>query len=123
MKDQVEARIRVLGDRYLLHPKNRVHRLTPFEGVRERDVAKYLKIRVEALGGEVRKVRWEGRAHAPDYRVLLLKHGKSLWVETKRPGAEARRGQQREHERLRKAGDVVLVLDSIDAIDEWTEGL
>jgi hypothetical protein len=123
VKDQVEARIRVLGERYLLHPRNHVPRLTPFEGVKEREVAKYLKTRVAALGGEVRRVQWEGRAHAPDYRVLLFKHGKSLWIETKRPGEEARKGQQREHDRLRKAGDVVLVLDSIDAVDEWVEGL
>lgn len=87
----------------------------------ERDVAKHLKRVVASLGGEVRKVRWEGRAHAPDYLVLLYRHGRAEWIETKAPGETARAGQQREHDRMRRAGCVVHVLDTEERIEEWAE--
>lgn len=96
--------------------------------MRESKVEKHLVARVTALGGETRKVQWVGRSHAPDRLVLfdvqtfdkpILRIGfGSCFVETKAPGEEARDGQLREHERLRKAGFVVLVLDTIEKIDE-----
>jgi hypothetical protein len=89
----------------------------------ERDIAKHLKRVVVALGGEVRKVRWEGRAHAPDYFVMLYRHGKACWVETKAPGENARAGQQREHDRMRRAGCEVHVLDTEERIEEWAAAL
>ena len=115
-KDEV---VEILGTKHLLHPANRVGRKTPFEGLRERDVAKHLKNVVDGLGGEVRKVRWEGRPHAPDYLVLL--RGRSVWIETKRPGEEARAGQHREHERMWRSGMQVTVLDSVELVDAWAE--
>lgn len=39
--------------------------------LKERDIKKYLVQRVKALGGELRKVAWEGRANAPDWVVML----------------------------------------------------
>jgi len=83
----------------------------------ERDVEAYLVQRVKALGGEVRKVKWIGRKGAPDRLVLLP--GCSVWVEIKRPRACATPGQLREHERLRSAGQIVLVLDTFGAVDAW----
>lgn len=118
MKDPTELTA-ALGEKYLLHPANRVKRKAPFEGLKERDVARHLKKVVARLGGEVRKVAWEGRPHAPDYLVMLP--GRSIWVETKRPGESARAGQHREHERLWRAGMRVLVVDSIEAVDAWAE--
>lgn len=118
MKSKTEV-FEIMGEKYLLHPANRVKRKTPFEGVKERDVAKHLKVVVKGLGGEVRKVRWEGRAHAPDYLVMLP--GRSIWVETKRPGEEARAGQAREHVRMQRSRMTVNVLNTIEAIDEWAE--
>lgn len=107
--------------------------------MRERTVEQHLVARVKALGGEVRKVKWIGRRGAPDRLVLLptllaamvVKVGVTgddtqvdlpAWhhplVELKQPGLEAEDYQAREHERLRAAGFVVLVLDTIEKIDE-----
>lgn len=82
----------------------------------ERDIEKALVKRVKAAGGEVRKVQWPGRAGAPD-RVVMLP-GQLVWVELKRPGAKPRLQQLLEHERMRRMGQTVLVIDSLEAIEE-----
>lgn len=82
----------------------------------EGEVKQYLRERVAKLGGEVRFVKWIGRAHAPDCLVLFL--GDPTLVETKAPGKRPRPGQVREIERLRKAGFLVLVLHSKELVDE-----
>jgi len=101
--------------------------------VPERDIRKELKKRVEAYGGEIRAVSWLGRAHAPDVLCLFpwpeakrfheRVHGWPLcghpFVETKAPGGEPNDGQKREHERLRAAGCVVLVISTFAQLDEW----
>lgn len=103
----------------------------------ERDIENYLVKRVKQLGGEVRKVKWIGRRHAPDRLVMLpyqtmtftskknpasaitMTTGKStIWVELKKPGAKPRIGQVREHERMRKLGQRVVVIDSIEGVDD-----
>jgi hypothetical protein len=90
---------------------------------RESDVEDYLVGRVKAAGGEIRKVKWEGRSGAPDRRVMLP--GACVWVELKAPGRVEKfpatpheRAQHREHERMRAQGEVVLVLDSYAGIDK-----
>lgn len=83
----------------------------------ERDVMRHLSKQARAHGGEVRKLRWIGRAHAPDLVLLLPAH--HYLIEGKRPGAKPRDGQAREHVRLMKAGFRVLVLDSKDAVDRF----
>jgi hypothetical protein len=85
--------------------------------MREREVESHLVKRVKQLGGEVRKVQWIGRRGAPD-RVVMLPSG-SVWVELKAPGEKAKPHQQREHDRMRAMGQIVLVLDTIDAVEEW----
>lgn len=82
----------------------------------EKDIEDYLCERVTALGGEVRKVEWVGRKHAPDRRVML--HGRCFWVELKRPGGKPRPGQQREIERMRAHGERVYVLSTFDEVDD-----
>lgn len=102
----------------------------------ERDVVKYLAKRVKQLGGEARKVRWEGRNSAPDWVVMLpaIEHpevidldepGRTIWIEVKAPGLAAtfpknahERAQHREHERMRAMGQRVVVVDSYEAVDE-----
>lgn len=94
----------------------------------ERDVRKYLKQRIEDLGGEVRAVAWLGRRHAPDVLVLLPQRPTTTagwylgprndWVECKAPDGRLRPGQQREHERMRAAGCVVHVIWSEAQVDE-----
>jgi len=85
--------------------------------MRERDIEAYLVRRAKELAGEVRKVKWIGRRGAPD-RVVFLSGGKTLWVELKRPGQKANPHQLREHGCLRGMGQTVVVVDSLDEIEE-----
>lgn len=104
--------------------------------MRERDIEKHLVKRVKELGGEVRKVQWVGRRGAPDRLVMLrpttprIVDGKvketaaCTWVELKAPGgaetfpADAHERQQaREHTRMTRMGQRVVVIDSIEAVD------
>lgn len=87
--------------------------------MKESDVVKHLKKVVREMRGTTRRVKWEGRKHAPDLLVLLPLT--SCWVETKAPGVKAREGQLREHARLRASGMKVFVLDTIEAVDSWAE--
>lgn len=94
--------------------------------MRESDIEDYLEARAKAFGAEVRKVKWIGRRNAPD-RVILSprpitvtlweRSTNTLWVELKATGVTPRITQLREHERMRAAGQVVLVIDSKLAID------
>lgn len=104
----------------------------------ERDVERYLVAKVKALGGEVRKVQWVGRAGAPDRVVMLpprsdrqrdgawlYRNGQTLWVELKNPEtiltfpADAHeRAQVREHTRMRKCGQRVEVIGTYEKVDE-----
>ena len=90
---------------------------------RERDIEKHLVQRVKALGGEVRKVQWIGRRGAPDRLVMcpnIRRRGDdcTIWVELKAPGVKAEVYQLREHERMRKMGQRVVVIDSIEGVEE-----
>lgn len=84
--------------------------------MRESEIEKYLVKRVQALGGEVRKAAWIGRRGAPDRCVML--DGKTIFVELKAPGERAKPHQAREHERMRKMGQTVVVVDSLEGVDE-----
>lgn len=76
---------------------------------------------VRAMGGDVRKLMWLGRRHAPD-RLVLLPGGRLWFIELKRPGARPRPGQVREMKRLRQYGQLVAVLASIEEVRLWSEG-
>jgi hypothetical protein len=49
--------------------------------------------------------------------------GVAIFVELKAPGKKPTPAQQRDHERRRAMGFRVEVLDSIEAVDEFVEGL
>lgn len=101
---------------------------------RESDIERRLVLRVKALGGEVRKVAWQGRKGAPDRLVMLPRSVYdvdtdeftfTIWIELKAPGGAAtfpknahERAQHREHERMRKMGQRVEVVDSYERIEE-----
>jgi hypothetical protein len=94
---------------------------------RERDIERHLVKRVKELGGEVRKVQWIGRRGAPD-RLVMLPRGRAssgsfsacatLWVELKAPGVKPPSYQLREHDRMRAKGQLVVVIDSIEGVEE-----
>lgn len=93
--------------------------------MKESVIEKHLVKRVKELGGEVRKVQWIGRRGAPDRLVMLphdptynIPHGASVWVELKAPGVSPEPYQLREHERMRKMGLCVEVIDSIEGVEE-----
>jgi hypothetical protein len=108
----------------------------------ESSIEDYLVAQVKRLGGEVRKVKWIGRDGAPDRLVMLprswgVKPGgvmfnegsPAIWVELKRPGGKAtfpknphERKQAREHERMRKMGQRVEVIDSFEGVDALLGG-
>lgn len=97
--------------------------------IRERDIEAYLVKRVKDLGGECRKVKWIGRTGAPDRLVMLppmsdfsapivYHYARTIWIELKAPGVEPEAHQVREHERMRKMGQRVEVVDSFERVDE-----
>ena len=93
--------------------------------MRERVIEQYLVDRVKVMGGEVRKVKWIGRHGAPDRLVMLPATGeaighpaRTLWVELKAPGEKAKPHQVREHDRMRKMGQCVEIVDSCERVDE-----
>ena len=103
---------------------------------RERDIERHLVRRVKELGGEVRKVQWIGRRGAPDRLVMLpaqmtqarthaggarahcLRPEQTIWVELKAPGVKPEAHQLREHKRMRRMGQRVVVIDSIEGVEE-----
>jgi len=93
--------------------------------MRERDIERHLVERVKALGGEVRKVVWQGRRGAPDRLVMLPFDARAfksqdftIWIELKASGVKPEAYQLREHERMRKMGQRVVVIDSIEGVEE-----
>jgi hypothetical protein len=105
---------------------------------RESQIEQRLVKRVKQEGGGVRKVKWIGRKNAPDRLVMLpdrhsggigyvdsWRDNCTIWVELKAPGLAAtfpnnahERAQHREHERMRKMGQRVVVIDSYEQIEE-----
>jgi len=84
--------------------------------LRESYIENHLTRCVHDAGGEVRKVQWVGRRGAPD-RLVMLPH-RIVWVELKAPGKKAKPYQAREHARMRSYGLDVVVIDSIEGVEE-----
>ena len=93
--------------------------------MRERDIRVALKKRVIEYGGEIRAVSWLGRRNAPAVLALLpycagkVDRSYHVFIEAKRPNKDATEAQAREHERLRAAGCMVLVINTIEELDAW----
>lgn len=90
--------------------------------MRESEIEKYLVKQAKELGGEVRKLQWIGRRGAPDRVVMMpfLSWASGpcvVWVELKATGEKPGAHQLREHERLRKMGQHVEVIDSLEGVD------
>ena len=80
--------------------------------MRESGVEIPVVVKAERAGYFVRKVRWEGRRHAPD-RLFARKDRGQVYIEFKKPGEKARRGQEIEHRKMRQAGIEFHVCDNI----------
>jgi hypothetical protein len=85
--------------------------------LKERDIVKYFNKKVLQYGGEIRKVIWSGRSHAPDKRVMLSPS--PFWTELKKPGKYPTDAQEREHARMRAQGENVVWFNSIEQIDNY----
>lgn len=84
--------------------------------MRESIVEDYLVAEVVKLGGEVRKLKWLGRSHAPDRFVAF----NGVWlVELKATGKGERAGQARERKRLTENGVRCWIINSLDGVDEF----
>lgn len=82
----------------------------------ERKIEDYFNKQVRGHGGEVRKLSWVNRWHAPDRFVAL----NGVWlVELKRSGGTLRAGQDRERARLSSKGVRCRVINSIEGVDEF----
>lgn len=82
----------------------------------ERNVKDYMLKRIEKLGGEARKVRWEGRRNAPDWRVWLPGHV-PFWIELKATGKKPTRAQAREIKTMQGYGEEVYWANSPMMVD------
>lgn len=98
--------------------------------MRESIIEKHLVKRVKELGGEVRKVQWIGRKGAPDRLVMLplrqvhtgggvhYAAAMTVWVELKATDKKPEPHQLREHQRMREMGQWVVVIDSVEGVEE-----
>jgi hypothetical protein len=87
-----------------------------------------LKKRIKTLGGRLYFVQFLGLRGAPDCKVLMgprvthgnPRHSWNPWVETK-AGKDGRLSEQQKlrHAELRAAGEVVLVICTVEEIDRW----
>ncbi|RID91832.1 VRR-NUC domain-containing protein [Gemmobacter lutimaris] len=83
-------------------------------GVKEAYIEAQADKRAKSAGFIVRKLAWTGRRGAPDKFYSRDDTGPFL-VEYKAPGETLRPDQVREIAKLRRAGTVVHVIDSIEA--------
>lgn len=86
--------------------------------MREKTVKDYAKKIALQRGWLVRKLRWEGRSHAPDN--FYAKDGRIVLCEHKRSKVDtARRAQDREHKTLRSFGVEVVIINTKEQVDAF----
>lgn len=78
----------------------------------ERDIQASVVAHARRLGVVAHKFSSEARRNVPDY--LFLFAGRCYFIEFKATGQKPRKGQIREHEKLRGAGFIVDVVDDKD---------
>lgn len=86
----------------------------------ESAVERYLCKRMREAGGECLKFVSPARRHVND-RICIFPGGELWFIETKRPKAKPRPGQQRFHARLTALRQLTAVLDTREKIDRWLE--
>ena len=100
-----------------------MHQIAP----RESEIEHYFVESVEAAGGYTRKCKWIAKRGAPDRLVALF--GWFGFAEIKAPGKKLQPHQEREIDRMKKAGIDVWVIDSFELVDQmiarkriWAKG-
>ena len=86
-------------------------------GDKEKDIERYLKKKVEALGCLCLKFESPGFTGVPD-RIILLPSGEVVFVELKAPGKKERPRQEYVQEQIRRLGFIVMsAVDSREKAD------
>lgn len=85
--------------------------------MREKTIEQKLIKRVREKGGLCLKFVSPGMRGVPD-RIILLPAGRLIFVEVKAPGMTPRKLQKAVHGELRALGFSVIVLDSVEGIEE-----
>ena len=88
----------------------------------ERDIERHFCESVRKLGGIPEKFRMADRRGVPD-RIVLFPGGLVMFCELKRPGEVPRPDQVRVHRQYGALGSPVAVLDSVEAVDAWVDGI
>lgn len=83
--------------------------------MQESKIEKRLKKEIELIGGKALKFVSPGVAGVPD-RIVLLPHGKIIFVELKAPGEKPRAIQEYRAKELRNLGFEVKYIDSIEGV-------
>lgn len=83
----------------------------------ESKVEKHLRTEAKKHGYLCYKFTSPGNNGVPDR--VLIGHGETLFIETKAPGEEPRKLQLKVHERMRKHGATVLVIDTKEKVDQF----
>ena len=81
----------------------------------ERDIEKYLGLRVKSMGGISYKFVSPGRVGVPD-RIVVLPGSRLVFVELNAPGKKPAAHQLREHARLMALGQRVEVIDALAGV-------
>lgn len=84
----------------------------------ESAVENYLTKRVRKLGGQSYKFVSPGNAGVPD-RIILLPGGQIAFVEMKAPGKKATPKQLHQIRKIKNLGQVALVIDCKEGVDEF----
>lgn len=90
--------------------------------MREKEIEKVLVKRTEDAGGVAYKWSSPNCRGVPD-RLCFFPQGKVFAVEVKAPGKRPTRLQQYHHGRLRQLGIDVLVIDSIEGVERFINGI
>lgn len=88
----------------------------------EKHVEAYLVRRCKERGWLCEKFTSPSRRSVPD-RLLSLPGGRVIFVELKAPGKTVTEAQARDHERRRKFGLSVVVLETLASVDLFIESI
>lgn len=88
--------------------------------MRESSIEKYFKRQVKAAGGVAEKFKSPGKKNVPDQIVTWVAPMLDF-VELKATDEKPNSGQRRDHERRRKRGYFVMVIDSKELVDIYIE--